>query len=137
MHFSLSSLEAPKQWFNIHHPQKTNEQQQKKKPVSIEGNPRDKNGIYVSIFFFFNILYGKSKAGRPNYYQDHKTVIDRTMKLFYVHSLICLITIAKPQAAMCSFWGDKHGINFFHHLAEIHIYYLNTVNVLVCLVLNL
>lgn len=34
-----------------------------------------------------------------------KSVKDRTMKLLYIHALICLITLAKPQAAMCSYLG--------------------------------
>lgn len=34
-----------------------------------------------------------------------QSVNDRTMKLLYIHSLLCLITLAKPQAALCSYLG--------------------------------
>lgn len=109
MHCSLISLEAPRQRFNIHHPQKT---------VSIEGNPRDKDGIYMFLSLFSTSYMEEEKQGDQITSKITKSVNDRAMKLFYVHSLICLITPAKSQAAMCSYLGDKYGINFFHHLAE-------------------
>lgn len=59
--------------------------------------------MFLSIFS--TSYMEKAKQGDQITTKITKLVNDRTIKLLYIHSLICLITLAKPQAAMCSYLG--------------------------------
>lgn len=86
------------------------------------------------LLFFFSASYIKDvKQGDQITAKITKSVNDRATKLFYVHSLMCLIMLAEPQAAKCLYLGNKHEINFFPHLSEPPIFLGSKYRECVCM----